>query len=93
VNHWFRNRKTSATGGVSLGTPIGGVLFPPVLNIFFYKCSWRTSALTLVATTTTFLVLENLSIETNLEALSVNGAMKDRTGFSEIPAKLGSSFG
>ncbi|KAK4103188.1 MFS general substrate transporter [Parathielavia hyrcaniae] len=70
VSQWFTVRKGLATGCVSLGAPLGGIFFPLVLKALFDNYPWRTAALALTAILTGSLVLGNLLVETNVQAVA-----------------------
>lgn len=66
VSQWFRVNEGVATGCVTLGAAVGGILFSMILQALLDKLSWDWAILVLSGIILGFMVLGNALVETNL---------------------------
>lgn len=83
VSQWFRTRTGIATGCVTLGAPLGGILFSLTLQTLFDRLPWRAAALVLAGLMAGFLLLGCLLVETNVR-IPEQTASEDDSGSESV---------
>ncbi|KAI0133764.1 major facilitator superfamily domain-containing protein [Xylariales sp. AK1849] len=63
VDHWFKDSHSFAIGFVTLGAPIGDILFSVVLQALFDRFVWKVAMLLLSSVIAGFLVIGVLLVE------------------------------
>ncbi|KAK9786116.1 hypothetical protein SCARD494_11424 [Seiridium cardinale] len=63
VDQWFKDGHSFAIGFVTLGAPIGGILFSVVLQVLFDRFEWRVAMVLLSSIIAGFLVIGLLFVE------------------------------
>ncbi|KAK0656145.1 major facilitator superfamily domain-containing protein, partial [Cercophora newfieldiana] len=66
VSQWFNEMEGIATGCVTLGAAVGGIVFSLLLQKLFDSFPWQTAMLALSAVLSGLMLLGNLLTETNL---------------------------
>ncbi|KAM7193700.1 putative transporter [Rhypophila sp. PSN 637] len=76
VSQWFKVKEGIATGCVTLGAAVGGILFSMVLQILFDKLPWKWAIIALSGIILGFMTLGNVLVETNM---SLHGRRRDHS--------------
>ncbi|KAK4218773.1 putative transporter [Rhypophila decipiens] len=76
VSQWFKVKEGIATGCVTLGAAVGGILFSMVLQILFDKLPWKWAIIALSGIILGFMTLGNVLVETNM---SLHGGRRDHS--------------
>lgn len=66
MSQWFSTQEGIATGCVTVGAAVGGIVFSLLLQMLFDKFPWQTAILALSGILFALMLLGNLLVETNL---------------------------
>ena len=78
VSQWFRVNGALATGFVTLGAAVGGIMFSAVLQALFESLEWKWAVLALSGIILGFMALGNALVETYPVDADADGPLHDR---------------
>lgn len=84
VSHWFRDRRGLAAGIAMLGSSVGGIIIPLMLEVTLSKYGWTTAIQILALVTLGCMVVGNFCLKTRLPPAMDKRAMIDLKIFTDL---------